>query len=242
MLKLHGALGKTGDGAAHNILDRLEHEKGELQIWSKKQMDHLIAVANRTWLEHSWSAVKTVAECVVSVVSFAMGGYFLAQGGVSVGGALIASGVLNILQTVFARQGMWDWISRTLEEKNETYRNHLKPAFPIVILFFNLALSAAGHRYATVLPPTTLIQYLEGAKGLISTGGEFTRIYLSIKKGYDDARLPEIQGGLKRHELSIDLLARFLESILKEGRRIKSAVKQPINALMQATNLASQKV
>ncbi|MGH2611806.1 MAG: hypothetical protein ACRDFB_02005 [Rhabdochlamydiaceae bacterium] len=242
MIALHTSLGKTGDRTSHNILDRLEHERNGLQVWSKQEMDHLLAVANRTWMEQGWSALKTVADCVISVVSFAMGGYLLAHGNTTAGNFLIVSGVFNILQAVFARQGMWDWISKTLEEKNEAHRDRLKKIFPVIVSVLSIAFSIAGSRFASTLQPIDLINRLENVKNFISMAGKGVSSYFSIKKGFDDAHLPEIQGELKKHELSIDLLSRFLETTIKECRRIKSMIKKPINALMQVTTLASQKV
>src|SRR3569832_1344871 len=111
MMAVHRSLGKTADATSHYILDRIEAEKVQLQAWSKKEMDHLMEVAKRTALEHTWATLKTIAESFVSVFSFVMGGYLLANGDANAGNFLIASGVFNVLQAVFARQGMWDWIT-----------------------------------------------------------------------------------------------------------------------------------
>lgn len=240
MIKLHVSLGKTGDMASHNLIDRLERERDSLRVWTAKEMEHLSHIGNRTWLEQGWSAVKAVADCIVSVVSFAMGGYFLATGNTSAGNFLIASGVFNILQTVFARQGMWDWISETLAEKNEAARDKLKVAFPIIVSLLGLGFSIAGARLN--MAPGTLLEHLETAKMYMATGGQVVDSTFKIQKGFDDARIPEIQGGLKKHEQASDLTARLLEYCMKETRRIKSTIKKPINALMQATTLASTKV
>ncbi len=242
MLALHLSLGKTGDKASHNVLDSLERKQVELQLWSKQEMDHLLVVANRTWMEHAWSSLKTVADCVISIASFVMGGYFLAHGDTTTGNTLIAVGVFNILQTVFARQGMWDWITETIAEKHEAYRERLKMALPIIVATLSIAFSIASSKFAANTAPidvAKMVLQIQGAISVIAQGGNG---YLSIKKGYDNAQLPAIQGELKKHEQSIDLFSRLLEIFMRETKQIKSSIKKPINALMQATTLASQKV
>lgn len=242
MLALHISLGKTGDKASHTTLDSLERQEKELHVWSKEQMDHLLAVANRTWMEHAWSSLKTVADCVISIASFVMGGYFLAHGDTTTGNTLIAVGVFNILQTVFARQGMWDWITETIAEKHDAYRDRLKMALPVIVTTLSIAFSIASSKFAANTAPidvAKMVLQIQGAISVIAQGGNG---YLAIKKGYDDAQLPGIQGELKKHEQSIDLYSRLLETFMRETKQIKSSIKKPINALMQATTLASQKV
>ncbi len=242
MMDVHRSLGKTGDTASHYILDRIEGERVQLQIWSKKEMDHLMEVANRTLLEHTWSTLKTVAESFISVFSFVMGGYLLANGDATAGNFLIATGVFNILQSVFARQGMWDWITDTLAEKHEAYRDRLKLALPIIISTLSLAFSIAGSRFVATMQPTDLVVLLEKARGFIGVGAQGMSSYLTIRKSWEEAKLPGLQAELKSLEQNTDLLTRLLDACIKEGRRMKSMVKKPINALMQATTLASQKV
>lgn len=238
MIKLHISLGKTGDIASHNFIDRLEGQRIELKAWSKKEMDYLMDVANRSWLEQGWAVVKTVADCLISVVSFALGGYFLATGNSSTGNLLIAGGIFNILQTVFARQGMWDWISETLAEKNDAVKERLKLAFPIIISVLGLGFTIATSR--TTQDPNAVKKILEGFQGFVRMGGQVISTVLSIQKGFDDARAPAIQGELEKSKQNLDLLSRLLDYCMKETRRIK--LKKPITALIQATTLAAQKV
>lgn len=242
MMEVHRSLGKTGDTASHYILDRLEVERVQLQVWSKKEMDHLLEVSNRTLLEHTWSTLKTVAESFISVFSFVMGGYLLANGDATAGNFLIATGVFNILQSVFTRQGMWDWITDTLAEKHEAYRDRLKLALPIIISTLSLAFSIAGSRFVATIQPTDLVATLEQARGYIGFGAQGMSSYLTIRKSLEEAKLPGLQAELKLHEQNTDLLTRLLDACIKEGRRMKSMIKKPINALMQASTLASQKV
>ncbi len=246
MIKVRGSLSHTADQAAHRIIDRLENEQKNLQTLSKKHMDHLLAVANRTMIEHTWLALKAVAECFISVLSFNMGILFLTQGNSTEGNALIAFGIFNILQTVFTRQGMWDWITRTLEEKNETHRERLKMVFPIMVSFLSLGFSIASPRYMASymasIASSDLLKQLEQVQTLMGYGGSGVTAFLSIQKGFKEANLAGIQADLKAHEQTSDFLTRLLDYLMKETRRIKSSIKNPINKLIQAQTLATQKV
>jgi hypothetical protein len=240
LIGIHISLGRTADKISHNILDGEERKGAEAKVLSQQDIEHLQKIKNRTWLEDGWSAVKTVADCIVSVVSFALGGYFLTTGNATEGNLLIAAGIFNILQTVFARQGMWDWITETLAETNDAAREKLKMAFPIIISLLGLGFSIAGSRLQ--MQPNTLSETLQAVSAMIKMGGDFVSKILSIQKGFDDARLLAIQGPMKKNELDIDLLARLVDYCLKQTRQIKSTIKKAATVMMQSTTLASNKV
>lgn len=242
MMEVHKSLGNTGDAASHYILDRIQGKRAELQVWCKKHMDHLIEVSKRTLLEHTWSTLKTVAESFISVFSFVMGGYLLANGDATAGNFLITTGVFNILQSVFARQGMWDWITETLAEKHEASRDRLKLALPIIISTLSLAFSIAGSRFSATMQPTDLVVRLEKAREFIAIGAQGMSSYLTICKSWEEAKLPSLQAELKSHEQNIDLLARLLDTCIKESRRMKSMIKQTAQKMMQRATNISEKV
>ncbi len=240
MLNLREKLSKTADLATHNLIDRLENENNQLKLWSKEQLDHLLANASLSWADQAWSYLETIASSVLALFNVAAGSYLIASNQGASGHYLIAAGVLNILHTVFTKYGMWDWIAETLAEKNEAKQAQLKMILPLISFLLSTAASMKGMPGLKATP--NLMNILDWLRGSLSTATTVGGRCFSMKKEWTAARTKEIQGHLEFHKQNTDLFSRLVDFSIQETKRLKSTIKKPIVSLMQAATLAAQKV
>lgn len=243
LIAAHRSIGKTHEQLSHHLLDRTESEKNNLETWCKKELDHRLAQANRSWIETTWSGLDLVVNSIVGIMSLTAGYYVIAAGtSIGAGTVLVAAGVLNLLQTFLNYFGVWDKVCEILAEKTQSSKDQLKLVLPFMLFFFNIAFTLLGYSaYTHFISHSNLIAVLGGLRTFLSVANQTGQSFLSIKKAEGDVNLVKIQGELKYHEQNADLLSRLVEFCIQESKQIKSNLKKPINTLLRATELAAQR-
>lgn len=172
-------------------LDETEKKMKKLHVES---LDKLQQAAQRAQESEVWSTLQKMASCILSAISTVLG-ISLVQtgGGLLIGGAMIASGVLAISNLVMLETNSWDWVAEKLAQGNDERKERLKTLLPALVGVTSGAVGLMGSAGAVFWAPLNFSQQVFVIASSVANVAEGVT---ALGKGISDLRLSREQGAL----------------------------------------------
>lgn len=233
------SLTEVGHQLVNNTLDRVRAiDRDE----AEKMKEAIQREKDAGW----WEFLEDIGQLFLSAITTAFGFFLLSSGaGAVVGGAMIASGVLSVVNYTMKKAEVWDLLASKLAADNESMRETIKTTLPaaigIVAAVVGIAGSAGTFFFTELDAAGKALTILETASSLANSG---TTLAGGISKGrlqWAQSALTLIKG--KKELINMRLMQTFtdIETLAKnqaeQASLIQSIVRSNISAY-QLTQLS----
>jgi len=210
----------------------------KLKKMSIENMEKLKEAAEKTQDKSFWSFLQQVGECILSAISTVLGITLVSSGaGYIIGGAMIASGVINFVIFVMKNTGTWQYLSKQMTDdrkRQQELAQYLPFAASLVGSVLGIASTGAALIWSDLNAAQQGLVIAQAALGLYQGG-------VTIGRGLNDANATWIESDLTYMQSEKDLQkikfeedSHTLNQILKILRASQDAAEQVIDLAAQA--------
>jgi hypothetical protein len=216
-------------------LDFISFEMEELSHEALEKMKESAEKYNESWI---WSTLRKVADCILSAINIIFGVTLVATGaGTLIGGLLIASGILSLVNLVCVETRAWDKFAEAVAGKDKALRNQLRAWIPGAIGIASGVIGAAGSIGAVLFASLNLAQKgilmantaANMAANIAKMGEGITyseNLQIQADREFLLSRIDSVENDLERSVKSLEKSMESLNRNFRHARRFFEAVSQ----------------
>ncbi len=233
---------ELGNQIVRTFADRLSGVKNKIREISTENIQKLKENAKRASDSSWWGVLKKLAQFLLAAISIVFG---LAFGPTLIGGLMITSGILSLVNFALSETKAWDWIAAQLSGENEEWKRRLITFLPMAVGLaaagFGMAGSIYGLASGAIQLGEKVLYIAQTAISLFDAGTTFGKGQADARLLWSQAELKGIQANMTIERTHVDTLTKLIEGSLAEFRAAGSKAKKITQAMMQTnTQLARQ--
>lgn len=198
---------------------------GWIDSLSEKIIEHIRDAAEVFKNRESWSILAKVASGILAGISVVFGVSLLTTpaGGVLVGGLLIASGVLSIVNLILEETKVWDTVAEKIAGDDKKLRDQLKVWIPAGVGMLSMLVGSAGSIGAVFMGAFTMThQMLMAGKTVAEIGKHISQ----MAEGVANSKMINAQAETQHMQTQVDLTDSSLKGALERLRQLGSMVNR----------------
>jgi hypothetical protein len=243
LIELENIGGRLNDTSS----SMLDEKHLELNRLSKEQAEKLAEKAKQTQKAGVWELLKKIGSCILAAVSFVLGVSLIATGGGTIiGGLLIASGVLSIVNLVMTETDAWDWVAKKLAGENEELKKKLAAILPtavgVVTAIMGIAGTAATLAWSSIDWAKKIIVIAQGASSLVQGVTSIGKGVSEAKVYWTDAEITELKKQIKAIQFSLDRLMNQMQKVNEEQGAQAKQLSEMLKSYKASCQIASQRI
>ncbi len=215
---------KMGANVVETQESAIDWISGWINSLSEKMIKHIHEAAKKFQDRNMWSMLAKIASGILAAISVVFGASLIVSpaGGILVGGLLIASGILSIVNLVFEETKVWDWVADQIAGSDKKLRNQLRALIPAGASMISMGAGAAGSFGALFMESFNMVQTM------LLMGHTVTEIgknISSLAEGVNHSDYLKAKAETERVQTQMDLSDGQLGSTLSTLRQITKAVQ-----------------
>lgn len=179
-----------------------------------------------------WSILAKVASGILAGISVLFGISLLTSpaGGVIVGGLLLASGILSIVNLIFEETHVWDWVAEKIAGDDKKLCDQLKAWIPAGVGMLSMLVGSAGTIGALFFEAFNMIREMLMAG---KTVADIAKHIAKMAEGAASSKMLTAQAETEHMQTQVTLSDGNLKGALERLRQISSMVKRSCTAAHQ---------
>lgn len=226
---------------------RLERYFGKIRELDRQEAIKMQEAAQNTQNSSFWSFLKDMGALLLAALSTVLGLSLLSTGaGALIGGALVAAGVLSIINFTFKETGTWDWIAKHLAGENEDLHRKLAQILPAVVGGIAAVIGLAGSVGAFWF---TELDFAQKILTIGQTAVNFATGVASIGEGVSKAKVTwkqseiiELQSETKLVRFHLEETMTAMQDFLTNQTRISTSASSSVKAAERAVQIIHHSV
>lgn len=247
MLATVSCLEKIGEKLMSYNQDSLDRFISSMHALQAEEMEKLKTVLESTQGAGIWGFLKEMGSLLLAALSSVFGLSILAAGGSAlIGGALIASGILSILNFTFKKSGVWDWVAELIAKDNQELKQKLAHLLPAAVGVMTAGISLFGSAGAAWIGQLDagqkVLSVLDTATSLATGFASFSQGTMEYKKSKAESSLMITQADLKLVSSKMEFTMTEMQSVCENESRFADALKKLIRASIESVQIIHHSV
>ena len=209
---------------------------GWVSSLSNRLIEHIREASELFKQNSTWSTVSKIASGILAAISIVFGLALWATpaGGPLVGGLLIASGVISILNLIMEETKAWDQVADAIAGDDIKLRNQLRIWIPASLNLASMIVGAAGSVGASLFMAsfTWTQQLIMMGKLAANTGKNITE----MARGVASSQSLKSQAETEHMQTQIDLVDSNLKGIIDTLQQMSGSVKRTFSSAHRSLN------
>lgn len=202
---------------------------GWISTLSNKLIEHIRDASEIFKQRETWSILAKVASGILAAISIVFGISLVATpaGGILVGGLLIASGFLSIVNLILEETKVWDWVATQIAGGDRNLRNQLRVWIPAGVGMLSMLVGGIGSVGALFMGAFDLVH-----KMLLmgKTATDIAKNIAQMAEGVASSESLKAQAETEYVQTQIDLTDTNLKGAIDTLKQISGSVKRSFSS------------
>ncbi|MBM3207510.1 MAG: hypothetical protein FJZ57_02745 [Chlamydiae bacterium] len=237
-IKIMDEIQMTGDSLIDSFSKSISLGSEKIKKLSLENMEKLKEAAEKAQEGTFWSFLQQVGECILAAISTVLGITLVSTGaGSIIGGAMIASGIITLVNFIMKDTGSWNYISKQLSDdrkRQEELTRYLPLATSIVSSVLGLASTGAAALFTNMNAVQQGLVIAQAALGLYQGGVTVAKSVNDADATWKESDLTQLQSDKDLQKFRFQEDSQLLNQIIKILRSSQEAAEQVIDLAAQA--------
>lgn len=233
LFELREGVKTLNDQQVHLNINELKKLNKRLDKLILEKMDAIKEVIEAEQTHNSWGHNRLLFSLGTSAASI-IGGVYLIASGNSEGQKFILAGSVNLANTLMEHLGAWTALSKLVSFGNETVE-YATGLLPYAVSLFTMVYTTYN---AYFVAQNDLMAWINSSLSYIDTTLRIGAIYTTVKKGFADVHLTDIQAQTTLAMREVELITRQNEARTANADIFTSQSKRTLRKIININSAA----